>query len=83
MCLSGENGQLYAEAEGWDTRTSEGNIVKVSGELDRLHFSADVELFYSPVEVRDRGVGGIVRSEDVDSLFDPVKGIDILNREDS
>ena len=70
------------EVKSWDIRTSESDIVEVSGELNRLHFSADVELFYSPVEVRDCRVGGIIRSKDVDSLFDFVKGVDVLNRED-
>jgi len=63
--------------------TSESDIVEVRGELDRLHFSADVELFYSLVEVSDRGVGDIIRSKDVGSFLDLIKGIDILNREDS
>ena len=54
----------------------------MSGELDRLHFSADVKLFYSLTEVSDRGVSDVIRSEDVDRFFDPIKGVNILNGED-
>lgn len=67
----------------WKIHTSKGDIVKVSGELDRLYFSADVEFFYSFVEVSDRRVGNIVCPEDLGCFSDLVKGVDVLNREDS
>lgn len=57
-------------------------MVKVNGELDCLHLSADVELLNSLTEVSNGGMGDIVRSKDVDRFFCPVKGIDILDRED-
>ena len=69
--------------EGWDIRTSESDVVKVIGELDCLYFSANVELFHSLVEVSDCRVGEIICSEDINSLFDLVKGINVLNCEDS
>jgi len=74
--------QLYTEVERWDIHTSKSDVVKVSGELDRLHFSPDVEFFHSFVEVSDCRVGEIICSEDVNSFFDLVKGVDVLNRED-
>ena len=64
-------------------QTSKGNVVKVSGELNCLHFSADVEFFYSLVEVSDRRVGNIVCPEHLGCFSDLVKGVDVLNREDS
>ena len=67
----------------WDIRTSESDVVKVSGELDCLYFSADVEFFHSLVEVSDCRMGEIICSEDINSLFDLVKDIDVLDREDS
>jgi hypothetical protein len=63
-------------------RTSESDVVKVSGKLDRLHFPTDVELFHSLAEVSDGGMSDVISSEDVDRFFDPIKGINILNRED-
>jgi len=54
----------------------------MSGELNRLNFSADIEVIYPPVEVSNRRVSGIVRSEDIHGLFDLVKGVDVLDRED-
>ena len=63
-------------------QTSKGNIVKVSGKLNSLHFSADIEFLYSLVEVSDRRVGNIVCPEDLGCFFDLVKGVDVLNRED-
>lgn len=71
------------EAGRWSIRTSKSDVVKVSGELDRLHFSPDVEFFHPLVEVSDCRVGDIVCSEDFGSFFDLVKGVDVLNREDS
>ena len=70
------------EAERCDIRTSESDIVKMVGELDCLHFPTDVELFYPLVEVSDRRVGGIIRSENVGSLFGLIEGVDVLNSED-
>lgn len=54
----------------------------MSGKLDRLHFTANVEFFYSFTEVSYGGVGDIIRSEDVDRFFDLIKGVNILNGED-
>ena len=55
----------------------------MSGELDRLHLSPDVEFFHPLVEVSDCRVGDIICSEDFGSLFDLVKGVDVLDCEDS
>lgn len=54
----------------------------MSGKLDRLHFPADVELFYSFAEVGYRRMGDVIRSEDVDRFLDLIKGVNILDSED-
>jgi len=71
------------EVKRWSIRTSKSDVVKVSGELDRLHFSPDVEFFHSLVEVGNCRVGDIICSEDLGSFFNLVKGVDVVDCEDS
>lgn len=57
----------------WDNKsqeilTSEGNVVKVVGRLDRLDFAADVKLLGLVVEVRNSRVGTVVGTHDIDRL---------------
>jgi len=79
--LSEENGQLCGNRVIGSYRTPEGNIVGVGRELDCLYLPTDVEVIYSPVEISDRWVGGIIRSKNVYGLFDFIEGVDVLNRE--
>ena len=53
----------------------------MSGKLDRLHFTTDVELFHSFAEVSYRGMGNVIRTEDFDGFFDLIKGVNILDSE--
>ena len=71
------------EVERRVIHTSKSDMIEVSGKLNRLHFSADVEFFHPLVEVSDRRVGNIICPEDADTFFDLVKSVDVLNREDS
>lgn len=58
---------------------SEGNIVEVSGGLDSLDLSTNVEFLDLVTEVGDGRVGGVVGAENVDGLLNSVRGIDVLH----
>ena len=59
--------------------TSQGNIVEVHWELDRLDLTPDIVLMYFSTEVRDGGVRRVVSPEDVDRLLHLVGAVDVLH----
>ena len=62
-----------------DELTSQSNIVEVSRGFDGLNLSTDIEIFDSIPKVRNGRVGGIISSKNLHGLFDPVRGVDILD----
>jgi len=62
-----------------DELTSQSDIVEVSRCFDGLNLSTDIEIFDSIPKVRNGRVGGIISSKNLYCLFDPVRGVDILD----
>ena len=59
--------------------TSQGNVVEVHWELDRLDLTPDIVLMYFSAEVRDGWVGRVISTEDVDRLLHLVGTVDVLH----
>jgi hypothetical protein len=59
--------------------TTQGNIVKVGGQLDCLDFSTDVVVVYTIVEVGNSRMCTVVGSKDLLRLFDLVWPVNILD----
>ena len=60
-------------------RTTQGNIVKVGGQLDCLDLSTDVVVVYTIVEVGNSRMCTVVRSKDFFGLSDLVWPVNILD----
>ncbi len=61
--------------------TSKWNVVKICRLLDGRNLAPNVELFYSCAQICDRWMGGVIRTEDFDSLFHTIGLVNIINCE--
>lgn len=59
--------------------TTERNIIEVNWRLNSLYFSTDVEFLCSAAKVRHRRVRRIIGAKNVNSLFDLVGAVDIID----
>ncbi len=68
-------GSLYS----MEKHTSECDIVEVSGSLDGLNLSANIELLYAFAKVADCRMSRVVGTEDLNCFFGTVWPVDILD----
>ncbi len=59
--------------------TSECDIIEVSGSLDGLNLSANIELLYAFAKVTDGRMSGVVGTEDLNCFFGAVWLVNILD----
>ena len=62
--------------------TAQSDVVEVGGGLDGLNLAADIVLLDLVAEVCDSRVGRVVSAEDLDSLLDLVRLVDVIDCED-
>ena len=72
--------EVGAELSG---RVAEVSVVEVSGGLDSLDLAADVVLLDLVAEVCDGRVRRVVSAEDLDSLLNLVRLVDVIDCEDT
>ena len=61
--------------------TAQSDVVEVGGGLDGLNLAADVVLLDLVAEVCDSRVCRVVSAEDLDSLLDLVRLVDVIDCE--
>ena len=64
---------------GDSERTAKRDIVKVGRGLNRLHLSSDIERVYAFVQVRDGGMGRVIRAKNLHCLLDLVGLVHVLD----
>lgn len=69
---------LYHE-ERAIARTTECDIIKMNGCLNSLYFSANIEILDFCSEVGNRGVCRVVSTEDLNSFFDEIRFINVID----
>ena len=65
--------------EFWRGRTAQCDIVEMDGGLDSLYFSADVVFLDFGSEVGNRWMSRVVSAKDLDSFFDKIGLINVLD----